>query len=1123
MRSRLARIFPIRRQELPRVLPCVLIYFLVVGGVILGRNARDALFLNALGIKWLPYMYVANAFAVVACALIYSSFVDKISRSLLVLISFSVFIGALVLSRFVLVFEMTWFYVALYMIVQVIWLLSVMLFWTFAGDLFDTRSSKRLFPVINMGGLVGMVVAGFGGKPLVSLMGTENLIAVWGGTLFAAAPICLWTLKRFGGPKGAATSRTADANTGALSQMRDDFRDGCAYMRDSPLMKNLALITLAQWIVFTLVDYLFNAETRVHFESNTDAMSGFFGIFRGLAGAAALLVQLFATTQLISVFGVGKTMLVQPGFLVMSTGAMRLMYGFITGCIAKWGDHVLLYTIQESSYQLLYNPVPMDRRGRMRAFVEGYIKPVSMGIGGVALVIAAWACGENRQHLATLSFVLSLAWFFLARKVGGAYFEALVSNLADTADVREMTAHQLRGMRDEQTTGVLIRQLESDEEENVLFGLEIIQRMHPENTRKVIADKLRHPSPRVRAMALMALGEKKSKKSVGEIIHCLSDDDDTVRAAAAEALGRIGEPVEDDSLEQLLDDPSSAVRVEAAVALTSTGGLDGVLRVAEMLRNLVKSDDDENRVIAATVLGRLKTRHFTPSLLHLSQDANPAVQMAGLRALGASGDMRGLSVLIEAMEDRRYRYRARKAALNIVHRHPKGSVHELVSAFHRESLPSVRSRILDLLGSCSGAGILEVCLGSLRDPSSEVQARALDALWQRETRGGVSESTAVELRSYARDEIRELYEDLQVRAILESRYDAETIGVLADAIDIDNLQTRQRILRVIGLLTDRSTTRTIMNKLHSENPRMKADALEALDSLGVPEISRPLIATLDLADAGSVLALGRSVLGDDTPGETECLEQLLSHASVWLRAVTAHFIGLQRLQSSATHVEKLLDDPSGFVRETALVALFSVDPENARKHLERLTADPSPHVAATATRLSQGNVNHAGGFEMLATIDKILFLKSVSFFSGLHGEELRDLADIATESEHPADTVLYKPDDAADCLYVIVSGHCSVERETQGQKIELASLGSRDYFGEMSLLDGEPHTTTATLTEPSALLKLTRDSFREFIKEDPDVAFAVFRELTRRLRQYRDIDEYRHAEEAAAPVPSLSG
>lgn len=1117
MSTALARLFPVRRQELGRLVPCFIIYFLVIAGVIFGRNARDSLFLNEIGIKWLPYMYIANAFAVVACSLVYTAFVDKIPRALFITISSTLFIAALFLSRLVLATHAKWFYVALYMIVQVIWLLSVMQFWTFAGDLFDTRSAKRVFPVINMGGLLGMVGAGFGGKPIVNLIGTENLVAVWGGLLVLATLLVLWIGQRYGKP--VAPQGPQIAGPKKKESQVENLKEGWSFLRGSSLMKTVALITLAQWIVFTLVDYLFNAETKIHFHSEKDAMTKFFGTFRGFAGLTALIIQVFATSQLISVFGVGKTILAHPAFLVISTAVMRLAYGFGTSCITKFGDHVLLYTVQESSYQLLYNPIPLDRRGRMRAFVEGYIKPISMGIAGVVLVIAALML-PNKQ-LATVSLVLSVAWVVLARRVGASYFNALVGNLKQTSNLRDMTAHQLSEMGDQQTTQVLLNQLDEDDDDAVVFAIEIIGRIHPAHTRQAIEKKLNHRSEKVRVAALNALGRMVARKSVDSILHCLSDEAPSVRAATARALGVIGEEVEEEPLAKLLSDSDEAVRVETMVALTRTAALDGILTVAEKIREMLRGESADERATAARVLGRLKTRHFTPSLLPLAKDPDPTVRMAAVRALGEAGDPRGLPVVLAAMKDRTYRYRARKAAMSIVNRHRKAGVKALLEALKSEQLPSAQARILEILSYCSGDGIVDACIEHFSAPSAEVRSAALEALSSRPSRGETQPETAEKLREYAQSEIRELYEDIRAHALLEQTYGTEAVDSLAEAADADNFETRGRILIVVGLLTDRTVTRVISRKLHSANPREKADAMEALDSLGVPEIARPLIATLDIPDTNAALQLCGQVLGEKHPTEEECLQGLLHNASVWLRAMTAFFIGEQGIQSCVPDLVSLLADPNGLVREAALLALAALRVENFESLARPLLDDPSPRVRAVAQRLSEPDAK--GEAVMLSTIEKILFLKTVSFFSELSGEELRDLSDLTTEHEYPGGTVLYKRNDNADCLYVIVQGHCVITRETDGQTYEMASLGPRDYFGEMSLLDGEPHTTTATLTEDSVLLGVTRDAFKDLIKEDPDIAFDVFKELSRRLRQYRDLEEFRQTEDTTSHVPSIGG
>src|SRR3990172_5988083 len=91
------QIFPVEPEERPRTWLGMATYFCIISGVILGRNARDSLFLNSgLDVRlWLPWMYVMNAVAAVACSAVYSAFVDRLDRRMFVTITTFLFMGAL--------------------------------------------------------------------------------------------------------------------------------------------------------------------------------------------------------------------------------------------------------------------------------------------------------------------------------------------------------------------------------------------------------------------------------------------------------------------------------------------------------------------------------------------------------------------------------------------------------------------------------------------------------------------------------------------------------------------------------------------------------------------------------------------------------------------------------------------------------------------------------------------------------------------------------------------------------------------------------------------------------------------------------------------------------------------
>ncbi|MGD8289628.1 MAG: cyclic nucleotide-binding domain-containing protein, partial [Gemmatimonadota bacterium] len=81
-------------------------------------------------------------------------------------------------------------------------------------------------------------------------------------------------------------------------------------------------------------------------------------------------------------------------------------------------------------------------------------------------------------------------------------------------------------------------------------------------------------------------------------------------------------------------------------------------------------------------------------------------------------------------------------------------------------------------------------------------------------------------------------------------------------------------------------------------------------------------------------------------------------------------------------------------------------------------------------------------------------------------------------------------------FFVVVQGAVRISR---GQH-DLATLGPREGFGEMAILDRETRSATATAKEATTLIRLDRDSFDKAVEANPVVARGIYRVLTQRLR-----------------------
>ena len=106
------------------------------------------------------------------------------------------------------------------------------------------------------------------------------------------------------------------------------------------------------------------------------------------------------------------------------------------------------------------------------------------------------------------------------------------------------------------------------------------------------------------------------------------------------------------------------------------------------------------------------------------------------------------------------------------------------------------------------------------------------------------------------------------------------------------------------------------------------------------------------------------------------------------------------------------------------------------------------------------------------------------------------IAERAVEVEFAADHVIARQGEIGTGFFVIVSGGVRVVRDGS----VIANLGPGDFFGELSVLDGQPRVAQVVADGPTTCLALASWDFEAVVREEPAVALAVMRELARRLR-----------------------
>jgi len=123
---------------------------------------------------------------------------------------------------------------------------------------------------------------------------------------------------------------------------------------------------------------------------------------------------------------------------------------------------------------------------------------------------------------------------------------------------------------------------------------------------------------------------------------------------------------------------------------------------------------------------------------------------------------------------------------------------------------------------------------------------------------------------------------------------------------------------------------------------------------------------------------------------------------------------------------------------------------------------------------------------------KIDALQSVPLFRALDEAAATELCELLTTRDVPAGRPIFHHGEPGDSMYLVEQGSVRISvKDTDGHDTTLAEMGQGDFFGEMSLLDGNPRSADATATVDSRLAVLPRDDFRSFLRKNPDIALGI--------------------------------
>src|SRR5438445_10136605 len=306
LRRLFADALPLRRGERGLGLFLYGLLTLMVAADWVGKLGADALFVERDGVQYVPWRYTVTPIAMLAVSALLFFFVDRLRRrttlrcyvagTTLLSVAIQFAISSSVIGNIVQPIS----YVFAHGVKETIYIL----FWVYAGNLYDSEQSKRLFPFFAGSVLVGKILGGFVGAAIAPIIHAENFI----GAQAVGFGVCFIALVLYRGlPEGRGGHVEDKHRPEGLRATIRESADGYKAVVSDPLMRTFGVGVFFWYFLMQFANFLYLLGLDQSSGSSITGEDTFSQLYAGVytsSSLVALVIQSFLTTALLRRLGI---------------------------------------------------------------------------------------------------------------------------------------------------------------------------------------------------------------------------------------------------------------------------------------------------------------------------------------------------------------------------------------------------------------------------------------------------------------------------------------------------------------------------------------------------------------------------------------------------------------------------------------------------------------------------------------------------------------------------------------------------------------------------------------------------------------------------------------------------
>jgi ATP/ADP translocase len=437
---------PLRRGEWGLALFLYFLLTVMVGADWVGKLGADALFVKRYGVQNVPWMYIITPIAMLAVSALIFFFIDRMRRRTMLLFYVAAVTLASVLIQYAISFNSIGnivqpiSYVFAHGVKETIYIL----FWVYAGNLYDAEQSKRLFPFFAGSVLVGKILGGIVGAAIAPVIHAENFIGAQAVGFF----VCFVALVLYRGlPEGRSGHvEVKERPQGVRATIRESV-DGYRTVTSDNLLRTFGVGVFFWYFLMQFANFLYllglDQTAAGSGVGSEDFFSQLYASVYTSSSLVALAIQSFITSGLLRRVGIAWVLFILPlWFLGTYAAAAWFNLNLVTGVALQLGERIWIPALHRPASELVYSQVSAAIRPRARAFLSGGVNAFGNMAAAVALIVGLRY--SDVQTLLATGTGLSLVYVYNAWHTRRLFGRRIAQNLTSPdPDLRRNAADML--------------------------------------------------------------------------------------------------------------------------------------------------------------------------------------------------------------------------------------------------------------------------------------------------------------------------------------------------------------------------------------------------------------------------------------------------------------------------------------------------------------------------------------------------------------------------------------------------------------------------------------------------------------------------------------------------------